>query len=191
MGFLDRFLGRRPHQQAGTGVPEAGPGQDRDPDSVALDRYRYLLRTAPPERIEQAHAEAFERLTPAQRRQVLQELSHDAPEHERPQDDSPSALARAATRAEMRHPGTLERSFGARGPGLGGVLAGSLLASVAGAFVGTAVAQQILGDAGDVTGADDMDGDGPPGDAEEPRFGEEFASGSDFGGDFDGGFGDF
>ena len=32
------------------------------------------LRTAPPETIEEAHAEAFAKLTPEQRRMVLQEL---------------------------------------------------------------------------------------------------------------------
>ena len=33
--------------------------RDLTPDEQAVERYRYLLRTAPPETIEEAHAEAF------------------------------------------------------------------------------------------------------------------------------------
>ncbi len=40
-------------------------------DAQALERYRYMLATAPPEDIERAHAEAFAKLTPDQRRQAL------------------------------------------------------------------------------------------------------------------------
>lgn len=29
---------------------------EHDPDEVAVERYRYMLRTAPPEAVEQAHA---------------------------------------------------------------------------------------------------------------------------------------
>nr|WP_284286932.1 hypothetical protein [Angustibacter aerolatus] len=57
MGFLDRLLGREPRQQGGwqppaqQQVPQAprpagGPQGD---DERAVARYRYLLRTAPPE----------------------------------------------------------------------------------------------------------------------------------------------
>ena len=61
MGFFDRF--RNNPQPSGTD------------DDQAIARYRYLVRTAPPEAIEQAHAEAFARLTPAQRQRLLQELA--------------------------------------------------------------------------------------------------------------------
>src|SRR5690349_9236566 len=71
MGLLDRLFGRRPHQ---TGYQDRPPRYERRPaqdgrlsDEQALERYRYLLRTAPPEQIEQAHAEAFAQLTPDQR----------------------------------------------------------------------------------------------------------------------------
>jgi hypothetical protein len=53
------------------------PGQPTD--EQAVERYRYLLRTAPPEAIEAAHAEAFARLTPEQRRLVLEGLGADLP----------------------------------------------------------------------------------------------------------------
>lgn len=166
MGFLDRLLGR--HQQdagrtlpetgAGASVPASGPPAGTG-DEAAIERYRYLLRTAPPERIEQAHAEAFEQLTPDQRREVLRNLSQAVPESERATSDDPRALARMATRAEMRKPGTLESSLGRGSAGMGGLLAGSLLASVAGAFIGTAVAGAMFSDFGDDAAADDGGGD--------------------------------
>src|SRR3954469_12686611 len=106
MGFLDRLLGREKepeqprqsspqYQQYGQGYPQQsrpqyGSQQPRQPqqtgqltDEQALDRYRYMLRTAPPETIEQAHAEAFAQLTPEQRRMLLEQLSENVPPNER------------------------------------------------------------------------------------------------------------
>ena len=181
MGFLDRFLGRdeRSRRQPYGSRPATS-------DEAAIERYRYLLRTAPPDAIEQAHAEAFAQLTPEQRRQVLDGLSQDVPEAERAQSDDPRALARMATRAELRAPGTLENRFGGGGGGIGmgGMIAGSLLASVAGAFVGTAIADSFfdLSDGGSPDPAADGGGDV----AADPA-GFDAGFGGDFGGDFGGG----
>lgn len=41
----------------------------------ALTRYQYLLRTASPDQIEQAHEQAFAQMTAAERQQVLTALS--------------------------------------------------------------------------------------------------------------------
>ncbi|WP_367882132.1 hypothetical protein [Rathayibacter oskolensis] len=100
MGFLDRLLGReeRPddaRRASGYGSPTeprpaygTPPGRSaRSEDEIAIERYRYLLKTAPPEAIEQVHREAFEQLTPEQRQQVFRELS----------EERPSATPRAAT----------------------------------------------------------------------------------------------
>ena len=65
-------------------------------DQRAIERYRYLLQTAPPEDIERAHEEAFARLTPEQRAMVLRQLSEKLPASELGGDD-PKSLARAAT----------------------------------------------------------------------------------------------
>ena len=46
----------------------AAPGPPTDEQAIA--RYKYMLKTAPPETIEQAHQEAFAQLTPQQRQQV-------------------------------------------------------------------------------------------------------------------------
>ncbi|TGJ96064.1 hypothetical protein DLJ96_09810, partial [Actinotalea fermentans ATCC 43279 = JCM 9966 = DSM 3133] len=104
MGFLDRLLGRTPqdegtprrhatyagHESPVYGTPPPAPtGPGRSEDDVAIDRYRYLLRTAPPEAVEQAHAEAFERLTPEQRRRVLTDLGENLPPAERATADDP------------------------------------------------------------------------------------------------------
>jgi hypothetical protein len=149
MGIWDRF-GRTAASSRETATPP-------DADEQAIARYRYLLKTAPPETIEQAHAEAFAALTPEQRRKVLQRLSEEMPEAERKAvaaaGDSPGALAQAATRAEIRQPGAIERAFGGIGagptgaaaPGFGSMLAGSMLGSLAGTVLGGMVAQHFFG----------------------------------------------
>jgi hypothetical protein len=218
VGLLDRLLGRNrrdtyaypardsyppPSGQA----PQAGGTSE---DQRAIERYRYLLKTAPPDQIEEAHAEAFARLTPEQRRQVLDQLATTG---ERPQGDDPRSLARAATRAEVRHPGTLERTFGGYGgggygPGYGGgygpsfgsMVGGSMLGTIGGLVIGTAVADALfdtgMGDGGLFGGGDEeayaegyQDGaqaDDGGGDSGYDAGGGDYASG-DYGGDFGGG----
>lgn len=195
MGFLDRLLGRRPRQHQDSGYaqyPAPPPPSARNrptDDEAAIERYRYLLRTAPPDALEEAHAEAFTRLTPEQRQQVLTELGSQVPESERATSDDPRALARMATRAEVRQPGTLERTFSRGGPGMGmgGMLAGSLFGSLAGAFVGTAIASQLF-DESDAGMDEQASETGEQGDA---GGGEDAASGDYGSGDFGGGGGDF
>ena len=161
MSILDRF-------RSGIGVQRPlSSDQQASADEQAIARYRYLLRTAPPEAIEQAHAEAFAQLTPEQRRRVLQDLSAELPVAERNAalraGDSPEALARVATRAELRQPGTMERTFGGSGgmglggTGFGGLLAGSFLSSMAGTVLGTMIAQHFFNshpEAGHLFGGD-------------------------------------
>lgn len=143
MGLFDALRGR------------GGPAERQRPlseDELALERYRYMLRTAPPDQIERAHEEAFARLSPDQRAQLLRELSAEVPPEERAPTDDPAALARMATRAEVRRPGTVERAlggvpmgggFGGFG-GFGGMLGGTLLGGLVGSFLGTAIAQQFF-----------------------------------------------
>jgi hypothetical protein len=162
MGFFARLMGvesdteRQPPAGTGRRAP-ASPGVDSE--QQALERYRYMLRTAPPETLEQAHAEAFAKLTSEQRRQLLAELAASAPAAEKgaiaatPVEDT-QALARVATRAEVRQPGILERTMGSGGLGFGA----NLLSSFAMGFVGSMVAQSFfsaLGGFGDEGGAAD------------------------------------
>jgi hypothetical protein len=155
------------------------PGQLTD--EQALARYRYMLETAPPEDIERAHEEAFAQLTPEQRRQALEALAQHVPATEIRGDD-PASLARTATRAEMRQPGTIERAWGGSGgPGLGGMF----LSTLAGAFVGTAIADAFFGaDAAGASGADTAGADQP---ADDSDAAEGDTTGGEFGGDLGGG----
>jgi hypothetical protein len=206
MDMLRRlFGGDEQRAQTGRSAPSS---RNLSPDEQAVERYRYLLRTAPPETIEEAHAEAFARLTPEQRRMVLQELDSTLTPTERAAgaayDEDPRSLARLATRAEMRQPGTLERTWsgmpagaGMGGIGMGGLMMGNFMSTIAGVVVGSMIADAFLGGAGydagsgetadasaDTFGADGGDvGGGDSGLGEGGAFG-------DIGGDF-GGFGDF
>jgi hypothetical protein len=160
-------------------------------DEQALARYRYMLQTAPPEDIERAHEEAFARLTPDQRRQALAALAQVVPPSEIRGDD-PASLARTATRAEIRQPGTIERAWGGAGAGSG--LGSWFLTTLAASFIGTAIAQSFFdNDPGpDAGGSADDENDPGGSDADGTDAGDDFggdvAAGDDFGGgDFGGG----
>ncbi|MCJ0702521.1 hypothetical protein FRIG_15505, partial [Frigoribacterium faeni] len=108
-------------QSYGQGAPrQQNPGQARDgrsgaglspADRQALAKYDYLLQTAPPQQLEQVHREAFERLTPEQREQVLARLTAESPAGDRPASSSPADLARSATRGEVARPGLMTVSY--------------------------------------------------------------------------------
>ena len=181
--------------------------RETSPDEQAVDRYRYLLRTAPPETIEEAHTEAFSKLTPEQRGMVLRELDSTLSPAERAagvsSDDDPRSLARLATRAEVRQPGTLERTWsgmpagqGMGGMGMGGFMAGNFMSTIAGVMIGSMIFDAFLGnsgyDQGNVEGAGAADASGAEGGdfgGAESGVGDGGTFG-DFGGDV-GGFGDF
>ena len=196
MGFLDRLLGREgrdPDDRGRASEPAQRDATTSTEDERALERYRYLVRTAPPERIEQAHEEAFAKLTPDQRRLALEQLSREVPDESASGDD-PRSLARLATRAEIRQPGTVERAFGGRGMsgmGVGGLGMGAgLLGSFATAFVGTVAAQALFTDLADgelFDGPQDGGQDGEAsadGGADTGDFGGDFGGGDFGGGDF-------
>jgi hypothetical protein len=174
-----------------------GDHMARTTDEIAVERYRYLLRTAPPEAIEQVHEEAFSKLTDEQRAMVFTELSKNAPPGEQPRGQDAASLAQAATRSELRQPGTLERSF--QGPSFGAMLGSSLLGTIAGYVIGSALVSAFMpndggtdasADSGDGTG-DGTDGSGDgSGDAGGAEAGDASAdAGGDFGGGDFGGFG--
>jgi hypothetical protein len=177
------LFGRNPE---GPQVP--GPSA-QSADEQAIARYRYMLKTAPPETIEQAHAEAFAQLTPEQRRMVLQQMAANLPAAERALAErsgaEPQALARVATRAEIRQPGAMERMFGqAGGMSFGGVMASSLLGSIAGTAIGSAIAREFFsGDHLRAAGGNDvaqLDPDAGADDTDQPLDdGGGFAAGGD------------
>ncbi|MBC7402706.1 MAG: hypothetical protein H7279_05965 [Microbacteriaceae bacterium] len=196
MGFLDRLLGREeePSDRRPTSAAH------RSDDEIAVERYEYLLRTAPPKTIEKVHTEAFSKLTPEQRDILFDKLTANVDSQERPADAEPATLAKAATRAEFQQPGTLTRTLGgsafggAGGPGLGGMFASSLLGSVAGFVIGSALVSSFMpmdsGDNVSDAGADASGTDaGASGASDAGGWG---GGGYDSGGDFGGGdFGGF
>lgn len=178
MGFLDRLFGT---EDGAAAAPRRRPPNE---DERAVERYRYLLRTAPPETIEQVHAEAFSKLNDAQRALVYEELSKGSATGERPLSSEPATLARAATRKEMREPGSLERSLA--GPSFGSMVGSTLLGTVAGYVIGSALVSAFLpwdggssSDASAESGSDSGDTSADAG----GDFGGDFGGG-DFGGDF-------
>jgi hypothetical protein len=193
MGFFSRLFGmgqQEPEPVRRQYVPQP---QGRSDDEIAVERYRYLLRTAPPEAIEQAHEEAFQRLTPEQRRLLFQQLSADAAPGDAPRGDDPHSLAQSATRSELRQPGTMERTMA--GPSFGSMVGSSLLGTVAGYFIASAVVGAFMPDmSGGEAGSDGGDAGGDAGaDGGADAGASEFSgSGGDFGGsDFGGSGGDF
>ncbi|MBI5161413.1 MAG: hypothetical protein HY996_08385 [Micrococcales bacterium] len=152
MGFLERLFGTDSTEQS----PQAGGTRTvRRGDETALERYRELLRTAPTETIEQVHREAFATLTDDERALIYEELCRGAQTGERPLSSEPATLARAATRAESRRPGTMERVLRAGdrtgggqaragGPSFGALLGSTLLGTVAGSVVGSALVSAFL-----------------------------------------------
>ena len=163
---------------------DANPAPDQgSPDEQALARYRYMLQSAPPEDIERAHEEAFAKLTPEQRRQALQALAQVVPPSEIRGDD-PASLARTATRAEIRQPGTIERAWGGAAPGLGSWFLMTLAAS----FIGTAIAQSFFdNDPGADASGESADASDSGGDSAGDDFGGDVAETDFGGGDFGGG----
>jgi len=186
MGFFDRLFGTERREPRRPPPPPA--------DAQALERYRYMLQTAPPETIEKAHEEAFSKLSPEQRRQVLAGLVEVAPASESAavaatSVDDPRALARAATRAEIRQPGVMERTLG----GAGGFGA-NLLSSFAMGFVGSMVANSFFsalggfgdhGDPGAHDEGDHADAGGEGDHAEYADYGDDGGGFGDGGGDFE------
>ncbi|MET0990348.1 MAG: hypothetical protein ABWY54_06860 [Glaciihabitans sp.] len=189
MGFFDRLLGRQ--EPESSSAPQyrrsASSTPERSEDEIAVERYRYLLRTAPPETIDEVHREAFTKLTPEQRDILFEQLTANAPEGEKPRGNDPASLATSATRSELRQPGTMERSMGGGGGmGFGAMVGSSLLGTVAGYVIGSALVSSFL-PMGD--GSTDASGEGSDSGSESGDAGADAgADGGDYGGgDFGGG----
>lgn len=148
---------QRPASAAGH-AGGAGSGRRGTEEEMAVARYEYLTRTAPPEQLEQVNRDAFGRLSPEQRDEVRSRFDAEFPASERPASSRPEHLARSATRAEVMKPGLIQRVLGGgsngggRGRGLGaaaagvgiGAVGGGLLAAVAGGAVLSAAAGPLL-----------------------------------------------
>jgi hypothetical protein len=117
-------------------------------DEAAIERYEYLLRTGSPAAIERSHFAGFARLTSQQRNLLFTQLTRNAESPEElPADAAPDSLARAATLAELKRPGSLPRAFGTGygGHSFGGRLGSTMLGTVAGYVVASAILYGLEG----------------------------------------------
>lgn len=216
MGFFDGLFGRKKETDAAANGPlrfgsepmhlpasshhSYGQGYGMHAgqltDEQALQRYNYMIQHTPKEKIEQAHEEAFAKMTPDQRIQVLQGLSAHLTSFDRmslnPNDPDPKLLARVATRAELRSPGTMAQTFSnpayaghghGHRSGMGGMMAGILGAVVLG-VVGSMIAAEIFEEMGEAFAPEEVAAEA----FEEPASYAEESFGGDFGGDFGGEF---
>lgn len=139
VGRLTRMSAKGDHSREAARHRPSGIEQARD-----VARYKYLLRVASRERLEQAHREAFAALQPEQCERLFLRLYHDLPEEDRPISSSPAELAHAVVVAQEGDRGYLVRMLrrpdhgvteghGIGDPASSGVslFAGSVLAPVA------------------------------------------------------------
>ena len=134
MALLDRIFGRTPVRHR--------LNQTRTEDEIAVERYQQLLGNAPTGKIESAHLEAFNKLTPAQLDIVFERFTQSAPApEERPADARPETLAKTAARSEKDHPGSLAKTLGGR---FDGADSRSVLGTVAGYVIASEIVSAYL-----------------------------------------------
>ena len=159
MSIRDR-LARVTGKASGEGSSRLAPNSPDASGDEAWEaaRYKYLLRVAQPEVVEQVHREAFAALLLEQRERLFLRLRHDLPEAQRPASSEPAELAHAAVAAHQGDHGYLVRLLRRPGQGVseghtvpeqadrpGGLLfAGSLLRPVAATAVRSATASDSL-----------------------------------------------
>jgi hypothetical protein len=144
MGLLDRLLrGRRASE---------GDGEPLTPEG-ALARWRFVVGKAPPETLAEVHSRALDSLGDLPRSEVLQRLRSGLSSLETGVvvPSEPVLVVRAATRAERRAPGFLERTLASDARGR------QTLAGLAAAVVSSAAVAPFLRgfDAAAAAGASD------------------------------------
>lgn len=113
-------------------------------EAQTLERYRYLVRTAPAELLDAAHRRAFSALGPLERATLVSRLNALLPPIEQVPEkssDDPAVFSRAATRAEIQEPGVLELAL----PLADAPLAGSLLGTVVESLLKAEASGKLLG----------------------------------------------
>jgi hypothetical protein len=131
---------------------QAQQGQGGDQQDDIPDQYQQLLQTAPPDVIEQAHADAFAQLSVEERRSIAESLraANDDPNQAfqftgftgGEQDTDPQQLAAMFARAQQQQPDLLGSILGRGNGGSGNPLMQMVLSTVA-----TLVMQRLLGGA--------------------------------------------
>jgi len=142
MSIFEQLLGgnkRQEYEDFGRRY-ETGAPWDGIPDDEAMNRYQEVATRVPPDVYQSSAEDAFNRLSPQERREFARYLQSRAREQgvasqfedldrdgvdDRLQD--PRELARVTSRMEQQQPGILGQLLGGGGGGgLGGVLGGAL-----------------------------------------------------------------
>lgn len=177
MGFLRRLFGFKPapEQQAPVskkkvefGAQAAAEGYEfgrmydtlhdgfdpaaSAPDQLSIERtlqrYRLIVRTAPPDDMEEAYVAAFSAVRAEQRVRLPGELAQALPEAQRANiylnQHDPQTLAQIAIAVEKHQPGSTERVLRAVDGGLSGLASSELMNTFATAFVDSRTAQRFF-----------------------------------------------
>ena len=154
MGFLDKLLGREPLQQQRpqqaappTGEPYAVPsprGGASTEDERAIARYTVPACAPPTPRTSRRSTPRPSRSSPPSSARWCSSASRTTSRRASGRrSDQPADLARSATRAEISRPGYLQGAsvaavaeWAAWVMGMGGMIAGSMLGTIAGVVVG-------------------------------------------------------
>lgn len=164
MDMLQNLLGGGERQglEDFAGRYQQGAPWDGVSDQEALDRYRQVARTLPPDQYEDAARRSFDRLTPEQRLEFGRYLQQRARQQGITDFDGdgiddrlgdPRELAAMTARAEQRQPGILEGliggvgggGFGTSAQGGGGGLLSSPIAKAAMAGIAAMAVGKVLG----------------------------------------------
>ncbi|GAC1386038.1 MAG: hypothetical protein NVSMB42_06200 [Herpetosiphon sp.] len=102
------------------------------------DRYRYMLRNAPPEVVDQAHQQMMQQLSPDQRQQLATQMYQSMPQQNMQQQfdprqlvQNPQMMGQMMRQTEQQNPGILDQVFGGAQGALGNPLVKMALAGVA------------------------------------------------------------
>jgi hypothetical protein len=149
MGLLDSLLS----DSAGKAQAEdfAQRYQQGDPsegysEKEALDQHQNIAQHLSSDQYERAAVQAFERLTPQQRKQFHQQIAHHLPataqqgRSQNAQSDDPGSLAKLVGGLHQQNPGMLGSILGGGGSG-GGLLGGSVGKAVLGGIAAMAIKQ--------------------------------------------------
>lgn len=148
-GTPDNYQQRAQQYQQGYQGGQLGGLSDQD----VAQRYQRTVQYAPPDVVEQAHAEAFNRLSPQEQQQIVAQFQQAHNDPQQPfqypgfnggsqQGYTPAQMGQMARQAQQQQPDLLQQVLGP-----GGALS-SPLAKVAMAGVAAIAAQKMMGGQG-------------------------------------------
>ena len=130
----------------------AGGSYDHLDDQDVYDRYQRTVQHAPPDMLAQAHAEAFDRLPPEERRRIVEQLRSANDDPRQPyrydgftgghDDYDPRRMGDMFGQAQRQQPDLMQQVLG------GGGALNNPLAKMAMAGVAAAVAGKMMGSPG-------------------------------------------